>query len=122
MATTYTITLNGHTFERDEVPFRGPIEEFADQVWSEQDVLGGGSPGTILTFLGLRSQRWEMSCRADAATKDALKAVYDGRVAVPLITPQNTTGFNVVMMRFRVAHEEPSENGKFNCEFTLVAR
>lgn len=123
MATAYVFVLDGYTFPRADVPARGPIEEFATQRWSEQDVLGTGDPGTILTFLGTKSQRWDFVSRAIEATKDKLLAVYNARLAVTFKTPQNaSTGFSVVMTALRVQHTEPIEDSKFLCEFTLVAR
>ncbi len=123
MATPYVFVLDGHTFERDEVPARGPFEEFAPQRWSEMDVLGTADPGTILTFLGTKSQSWRaLVSAADEATKDKLVAVYNARLPVNFQTPQNGTGFNVLMIEFDVEWREPIENGKFRCEFTLVKR
>lgn len=123
MATSYVFDLDGYTFPRDDVPARGPLEEFSPQVWAEQDVLGTADPGTILTLMGTLSQRWDFVSRAVTATKDKLIAVYNGQLAVTFKTPQNpTTGFNVVMTRLLIQHAEPIEDGKFLCEFTLVKR
>ncbi len=123
MATAYVFVLDGYTFPRADVPARGPIEEFAIQRWSEQDVLGTANPGTILTFLGTKSQQWDFVSRGVTATKDKLVGVYNARLAVTLKTPQNaSTGFSVVMTALRVKYDEPIEDGKWLCEFTLVAR
>lgn len=122
MATTYDFILNGYTFPRGDVPARGPFIEFSPQRWSEQDVLGTGDPGTILTMLGTQSQKWTFVSHAVTATKDALLAVYNGQVAVTFKTPQNTTGFDVIMTRLVIEYAEPIENGKFLCEFDLVKR
>ncbi len=121
--TAYVFVLDGYTFPRADVPARGPIQEFDDQRWSEQDVLGSGNPGTILTFLGTKSQHWDFVSRGVTATKDKLEAVYAARASVTLKTPQNaSTGFSVVMTALRIQYDEPIEDGKFLCEFTLVAR
>lgn len=122
MATTYDFIIDGYTFPRADVPARGPIVEFSPQRWSEQDVLGTADPGTILTMIGTRSQRWTYTSRAVTATKDKLLAVYNGQIAVVWKTPQNTTGFDVVMTRLVIQYDEPIENGKFLCEFDLVKR
>jgi len=122
MATTYTFTIDGHTFERDEVPARGPIVESSPQNWSQQDVLGAGGVGSVLTFLGYKSQTLKYTSHADEATKDKLVAIYEAREEVTFTTPQNTTGFKVVMTELSVQHEEPIENGKYLCRFTLVSR
>ncbi len=75
MATAYVFVLDGYTFPRADVPARGPIEEFDIQRWSEQDVLGTANPGTILTFLGTKSQQWDFVSRGVTATKDKLVGV-----------------------------------------------
>ena len=122
MATAYVFKIDGYEFPRDEVPARGPIVEEAPQNWSEQDVLGAGAPGTIMTFLGYKSQRWDFTSMASATTVNKLKAIHASRAEVTFITPQNTTGFKVVMPRLFVPHEEPEAGGKFLCRFTLVSR
>ena len=123
MATTYTITLDGHTFDRDELPFRGPLEEFPDQVWSEQNVLGAADPGTILTFMGTRSQKWPFTSVCDSTAKDKLVALHTARLPVTLKTPQNpTTGFSVLVRVNRIEHKVPAHDGKFLVEFTMTAR
>ena len=85
-------------------------------------MLGTADPGTVLTMIGTQSQRWTFVSRAVTATKDKLLAVYNGQNEVTLKTPQNTTGFKVIMTRLVVHYEEPIENGKFLCEFDLVKR
>lgn len=122
MATAYVFELDGYTFPRGDVPARGPIIEITPQRWSKQDVLGATNPGSILTFLGFESASWDLVSHAVTATKDKLLAVYNGRTEVLWKTPQNTTGFNVLMTRLAVQYAEPIENGKFLCEFTLVRR
>ncbi len=123
MATAYVFVLDGYTFPRADIPAHGPIEEFAIQRWSEQDVLGTANPGTILTFLGTKSQQWDFVSRGVTATKDKLVAIYDARLVVTLKTPQNaSTGFSVAMIRLHIPYDEPIEDGKWLCEFTLVAR
>ncbi|HLF79656.1 MAG TPA: hypothetical protein VJB57_19415 [Dehalococcoidia bacterium] len=122
MATAYVFDLDGYEFPRGDVPARGPFVEFSPQRWSEQDVLGTAAPGTILTMIGTQSQRWTFVSHAVTATKDKLLAVYNGQVAVTLKTPQNTTGFSVIMTRLVIQYAEPIENGKFLCEFELMAR
>ena len=122
MATAYAMSLDGHSFERDEVFFRGPIEEVAPQVWSDQPVLGTADPGDVSTFLGTRSQPWPMDVTFDEASKDKLVAIYNARLNVTFTTPQDGTGFLVLLRNLVVDHEVPSENGKFHCTFTLTAR
>ena len=121
--TAYSFILDGYTFPRADVPARGPIIYHQPQNWSEQDIIGSTATGaTVETFLGLKSQEWTWISRASTATKDKLLAVYNGRTAVVLKTPQDATGINVVMTDLKIQYIEPIEDGKFLCEFTLVRR
>lgn len=122
MPSAYVIVLDGYTFLPGEQPFFGPLVEFSLQRWSEQDVIGDTNPGTVMTFLGFSSPEWPLVSRASAATKDKLVAVHNGRKPVLLKTPQNTTGFNVLLRLTRVEHERPIAGGKYLCEFTLKRR
>ena len=127
MATAYAMSLDGHSFDRDEVFFRGPIEEIAPQIWVEQDVLGTADPGTILTFLGTRSQPWPMDGFFDLASKDKLVSIFAARLPVTFITPQDGTGFSVLLRDLHVEHEvaaptDPDGNARWHCTFTLTAR
>lgn len=122
MATAFAVTLDGYTFPRADIPMRGPTVETSPQRWSQQDVLGAGTPGTILTFLGFKSQEWSYISHASTATKDKLVAVFEGRSEVTFTNPQNTTGFKVMMTELSVDHKEPIEDGKYLCRFTLVSR
>jgi len=123
MTTAYAFILDGYTFPRADVPARGPIVYHQPQNWSEQDVVGNtGTAATVLTFLGLKSQRWTYVSRAVTATKDKLLAVYNGRIPVVLKTPQDATGVNVVMTDLIIEYAEPIENGKFLCTFILMRR
>lgn len=120
MGADYTFTLDGQTFNRMS---RGPIEEFATQRWQESKVLGDANPGTVLTFIGTESQRWPFrGVRCTTAQKDKLKTVYSGRVPVLFKTPQNGTGFNVVLTGLVVRHQTPLSNSLFECDFDLTAR
>ena len=122
MPTAYVFELDTYVFPRADVPARGPFVEFSTQHWSKQNALGAVDPGSVLTFLGYESQQWDFISRASTATKDKLLAVYNGKLAVLFKTPQNTTGFNVVMTRLAIQYAEPIDGGKFLCEFTLVKR
>jgi len=123
MGTAYVFVLDGYALPRADIPARGPIEEFATQRWSSQDVIGSADPGSVLTMIGTRSQSWRFVSRAAEATKDKLLSVYNGQVGVTFKTPQNpTTGFTVIMTELRIQHAEPIEDGRFLCEFTLVKR
>ena len=122
MATAYVFDLDGYEFPRGDVPARGPIVTFSPQRWSKQDVVGTADPGTILTLIGTSSQEWTFTSHAVTATKDKLLAVYAAGIPVTLKTPQDTTGFSVQMTRLVIQYDEPIENGKFLCEFDLVAR
>ncbi len=123
MGTAYTIILDGHTFDRDELPFHGPLEEFPDQLWSEINVLGGADPGTILTFLGTKSQKWPFVSVCDEATKEKLVALHTARLPVTLKTPQNpSTGFSVLVRINRIEHKTPAHDGKYRVDFTMTAR
>lgn len=122
MATVYDMSLDGFSFARDEVFFRGPLEVFSEQIWSEQDTLGSADPGTILTFLGTKSPKWPFDGTFLEASKDKLLAIYDARLPVTFITPQDGTGFLVLLRDLDIEHEVPSENGKFRCTFTLTKR
>ena len=116
-------TLDGYTFPAGEEPAYGPLVEIALQRWTKQSALGSVDPGSVLTFICFESQEWEFRVqRAVAATKDKLIAVYNGQAAVTLITPQNATGFSVVMTALRVEHETPQSESRFDCRFTLVKR
>ena len=122
---TYVFTLDGLAFSSNARFFRGPAIYHQPQRWSEFTPIGHtGTDATILTFLGLESQRWE--CGRDArfttAEKDKLVSVYNGRTAVVFKTPQDSTGVNVVMTRLQVEYAEPAPRGLFSCEFTLVRR
>jgi len=122
MANPYVFEIDGYEFPRADVPARGPIVEQSPQKWSKYDIIGGGSPGTILTYLGAASQEWDYVSNATAATLAKLQAVYAGKKEVLFKTPQNTTGFKVLMTSLTVEHKEPSWNSRYLCEFTLVSR
>ncbi len=122
MATAYAMSLDGHSFERDEIFFHGPIEEVAPQRWSEHEVVGTADPGTILTFLGTGSQVWPCDGTFDEASKDKLVAIHVAKLPVTFITPQDGTGFLVLLRDLVVDHVLASENSKFHCTFTLTAR
>lgn len=122
MATAYVFEIDGYVFPRADVPARGPIVEADPQRWSEQNPLGAYGPGSVLTFMGTTSQRWPFVSRAVTATKDKLVAVFNARLVVLFKTPQNTSGFNVLMTELDVQFDEPIEGGKFLCRFTLVKR
>jgi len=116
-------TLDGYAFPAGEEPAYGPLVEIALQRWTKQSALGSVDPGSVLTFIGFESQEWEFRVqRAVTATKDKLIAVYNGQAAVTLITPQNATGFAVMMTALRVEHREPQSESRFDCIFTLVKR
>ena len=121
MASDYIIKLDGYQFPFTEVPFRGPLDEQSEQIWSEQPVLGNALE--ILTFIGNKSQQWDMTIpRASQATVDKIKSVYGAKVPVTLVTPQNTAGFQVLMTRYNIPHEEPAPDGTFLVRFTLRSR
>ena len=127
MATAYAMSLDGHSFDRDEIFFKGPIEEIAPQVWSEQPVLGTADPGDILTFLGTRSQKWPMDGFFDEASKDKLVSIFTTRLPVTFITPQDGVGFLVLLRDLVAEHEvaaptDPDGNARWHCSFTLTAR
>lgn len=122
MPLDYTFELDGYVFPRADVPARGPIAEYSTQVWAEHDVIGDSDAGTILTFIGTKSQRWTYTSRAVTATKDKLLAVYNARLPVLWKTPQNTTGFNVLMTRLEIEYATPISHSKWMCEFELVRR
>ncbi len=105
------------------MPARGPIIYAQPQRWSEFNPIGKSDTGaTILTFLGLESQRWTFVSRAVTATKDKLLAVYSARTAVTLKTPQDAGGISVLMRNLVIQYIEPIEDGKFLCTFELVRR
>ncbi len=127
MATAYAMSLDGHSFERDEVFFRGPLEQVAPQNWATQRVLGTADPGDIKTFLGTRSQVWAMDGTFDTTSKDKLKTIFAARLAVTFITPQDGAGFSVLLEDLEIDHVEPSGTGgealgKFHCTFNLTQR
>lgn len=125
--TAYAMSLDGHSFERDEIFFHGPLEQVAPQNWSTQHVLGGADPGDIKTFLGTGSQVWPMDGTFDTTSKDKLKSIYVARLPVTFITPQDGTGFSVLLEDLVIDHIEPSAPegealGKFHCTFILTQR
>ncbi len=121
--TAYAVILDGYSFPRSDIPFRGPIAEFTPQQWVKQDVIGTANPGTILTRVGTRSLEWPaFESRASTATKDKLIAVYEAGAVVLFQTPQNPTGFNVVMTDLDISYMDPIEGGRWLCRFTLVRR
>lgn len=123
MATAHVVDLDGYEFPRRDVPFRGPLVETTPQKWVKQDVLGSADPGSILTLVGTESPEWDFVSRAITATKEKLEAVFAGQTAVTLKTPQNpTTGFSVVMTKLKIRHDEPIEDGRWLCSFTLIKR
>jgi len=122
---TYVFTLDGLAFSSRAKFFRGPAIYHQPQRWSEFVPIGSTAiDATVMTFMGLESQRWE--CGRDGlfttAEKDKLLAVYNGRVAVVWKTPQDSTGINVIMPRLQVEYAEPGPDSLFRCEFTLVRR
>ena len=121
----YVFTLDGLAFSSEAKFFRGPAIYHQPQRWSEMKPIGHtGTDATILTFLGLESQRWECGrgSRFTTAEKDKLLAVYNARTAVVFKTPQDSTGVNVIMTRLVVEYAEPAPRSLFQCEFTLVRR
>lgn len=122
MSITYEFTIDGTVIPTGEKPARGPIVDFGRKRWIEQEVLGNASPGTILTLIGESSQKWDFESRATTAIKDKLLAVYNGEIPVLLKTPQDATGFNVLMTKFFVEYKTPLHNSLFLCKFTLVRR
>lgn len=114
--------LAGYVFPTADEPAHGPMVEITPQRWSEQNPLGVYGPGTILTLLGTTSQRWPLISRADINTLTALVNVFNASVPVLFKTPQNGTGFNVVMTDLFVEYETPIERSKYLCRFTLVRR
>lgn len=122
MSGTYEFVIDGNTIETGEKFARGPIVESNPKRWIKQDVLGEASPPTILTKVGESSQEWDFESRAKEATKVILQGVYDNELPVLLKTPQNSTGFNVVMTKFFVEYKTPLHGSLYLCKFTLVRR
>jgi hypothetical protein len=115
--------IDGYTFPRSDWPARGSIaDDIIPQNWSRQDVLGKVDPGTILTLLGTKSPEWPLVCNAVEATKNKLRTVYTGRVAVVFKTPYNPTGYNVIMTALAVDTRATPRGDIFVCRFTLVKR
>ena len=120
----YVFTLDGLAFGPRARFFRGPAIYHQPQRWSEQNAIGHtGTDATIMTFIGLESQRWECKDVLCSTTeKDKLLAVYNGRLAVVFKTPQDSTGVNVLMPKLEVEYGEPGPSSLFKCSFTLVRR
>lgn len=121
----YVFTLDGTAFSNNARFFRGPAIYHQPQRWSEMTPIGHtGTDATVLTFIGLESQRWECGkgARFTTAEKDKLLAVYNARIAVVFKTPQDSTGVNVIMTRLQIEDQEPGPRSVFLCEFTLVRR
>ena len=117
-----TITLDGYTFPEGELPWRGPLIELSEQVWSEQPTLGLTSPGTILTFMGTKSQPIPFEFRASSATANKLLAIHNAKKEVTLITPQNTDGFKVLLRKLKIEHGTPEAGSKYLCTGVLASR
>lgn len=122
MSGTYEFILADNTIPTDEKFARGPIVDIGRKRWIEQEVLGNASPGTILTLIGESSQKWDFESRAKEATMLIYQGIYEGEAEVVLKTPQDSTGFNVVMTKFAVAYKTPLANSLYLCKFTLVRR
>lgn len=122
MSGTYEFVIDGTTIPTSEKPARGPIVDIGRKRWIEQEVLGNASPGTILTLIGESSQKWDFKSRAGETIKDKYLAVYNGEAEVVFKTPQDSTGFNVVMTKLSVEYKTPLHNSLYLCEFTLVRR
>ena len=123
MTTLYEFIIDGFTIPSEEAPARGPIVDIEPRRWIKQHVLGSAvSIPTIMTLVGRRSQEWDFVSRATTATKDKYLEVHNGDVEVLLKTPQDSTGFNVLMERLFIRYITPIYNGLFHCEFTLVRR
>ncbi len=121
----YVFTLDGLAFSSEAKFFKGPAIYHQPQKWSEFNPIGHtGTDATILTFIGLESQRWECGkgARFTTAEKDKLLSVYNGRVAVVFKTPQDSTGVNVIMTRLEIEFAEPAPRSLFRCNFTLTRR
>ncbi len=120
----YVFTLDGLAFSNLARFFRGPAIYHQPQRWSEMHPIGHtGTDATVMTFLGLDSQRWE--CKdvlCSTAEKDKLLSVYNARTAVVFKTPQDSTGINVIMPRLQIEYSEPGPRSLFRCDFTLVQR
>ena len=127
MATAYVFDLDGYAFPRNDVPARGPFEEFNPVRWSTFEVLGEANPGDIKTFIGYRSQSWPCRSVCIEATKDKLIAVNNAHLAVLLKTPQNGTGFNVIVEDLRIEHmvaapAESSSVPRWDATWTFTRR
>ncbi len=122
MSGTYEFIIDGNTILTAEKFARGPIVDYGRKRWIEQEVLGAASPGTIVTLIGESSQKWDFESRATEATKDILLTIYNNEVAVLFKTPQDSTGFNVIMTKFMVEYKTPLHESLFHCKFTLLRR
>jgi len=120
----YVFTLDGLAFGGRARFFRGPAIYHQPQRWSEMNPIGHtGIDATIMTFIGLESQKWECKDVLCSTTeKDKLLAVYNGRIAVVFKTPQDSTGVNVILNPLRIEDQEPGPGSMFRCTFTLTRR
>lgn len=121
---TYVFTLDGLAFSDLARFFRGPAIYHQPQKWSEFNALGHtGVDATIMTFIGLESQKWDCKDVLCSTTeKDKLLAVYNGRVAVVFKTPQDATGINVILNPLKIQYAEPGPRSLYRCDFTLTRR
>lgn len=129
MSIPYVFTLDSLAFGARAQFFKGPAIYHQPQRWSEMKAIGHtGVDATILTFIGLESQRWECTgvdgsgVMCSTAEKDKLVAVYNARTAVTFKTPQDSTGVSVIMTKLEIGYGEPGPNSMFLCKFTLVRR
>lgn len=122
---SYTFTLDGLAFSDAAAFFRGPAIYHQPQKWSEMIPIGHtGIDATILTFIGLESQRWECGKGAwfNETEKNKLLSVFNGRIAVVFKTPQDSTGINVIMTKLIIEYVDIAPRSSYLCEFTLVRR
>ena len=122
MSGIYEFEIDGTTIATGMKPARGPFVSVGRKRWVEQEVLGQASPGTILTLIGESSQKWDLESRANADLEGILRGVYNGETDVLFKTPQDSTGFQVIMTKYRVEYKTPLHDSLFLCKFTLVRR
>ena len=114
-------TLGSLTFPSSEHPNDGEIQDVQPQKWSEFEPIGASTPGTLLTYISSPSIKMRMHCVLKTATKDSLKSIYNARAAVTWITPDDVTGFLVVMTELTAVRNRALRGtGRWDCWFTLV--
>ena len=119
MAAVYAI--GSLTFPSGEQPTDGSNELAQPQKWVEFEPIGASTPGTLLTYISSPSIKQTMTVYASAATKNSLITIYNARATVTWTTPDDGTGYLVMMTALSVVRDRSTRGtGRYKCTFTIV--